>query len=79
MIEGDYVQGPGGVLHIEVDTTSPPEVGVNYNQLVVRNGTATLADGATVKVTSSLILTPSMLTSTIENRSSTADGWSTAP
>lgn len=49
-ITGDYVQGPDGVLHIELDASSLPEPGINYDQLVIIGGTGIFEDGTTVRV-----------------------------
>lgn len=49
-ITGNYRQGPDGVLYIELDATTAPNAGVNYDQLVIVGGTAIFEDGTTVRV-----------------------------
>ena len=49
-ITGNYTQGPDGVLEIELDATTAPNAGVNYDQLVIVGGTAVFEDGTTVRV-----------------------------
>lgn len=49
-ISGNYTQSQEGVLVIELDATSAPNAGVNYDQLVIVGGTAVFEDGTTVRV-----------------------------
>lgn len=49
-ITGNYTQGPDGVLYIELDATTAPEAGVNYDQLVIVGGTGIFEDGTTVRI-----------------------------
>lgn len=49
-ITGNYTQGADGVLLIELDASTDPDAGVNYDQLVIVGGTATFAGGTTVRI-----------------------------